>query len=155
MDGVIEDENMRKNNMLKVLTSPVSIEMRLEVGIPFVMFDWPTALIVAFVFVLVNGFAEQKYYAQSKFLPKLWILLVSCSVNVIGLILAHVIHYPWIYAHSGRRFFIDFTRAEAHVKIGFLILAGMLSLRILFYLCECSGTAWETRKKIRDLGKVD
>ncbi len=119
----------------KGFPSSVGLLLRLEIGIPFALLNWPVSLIVGLVFVIINSFVESKYFTQTKLKSQAYTLVSTCLLNAFAFLIGFACSYRFIYIDEGTRL-VDYDKIEGGLILSFGILVFTIIFRITFLLIE-------------------
>jgi len=131
--------NTRDNPFL-----PVSLLLRLEVAVPFVLFDIAVAAVVAVLLVVANICAERRYRLVAKFKPRLAVLMTSSFINGAILTLGILINTEFWYQADGE-FLVDWLKVKTTPLYVLSLLASLIFLRAGLLLAETVLIASSTR----------
>jgi len=115
---------------------PMAVILRLEMGMPFAILDWPMSLLVGLAFVFVNMVTERMYEQSTLIRSRLRLLLLSSFLNSFALTVGNIILGPIFYAHDGKRFFFDSGRAKVNLLLFLIATSVMFGWRLLYALLE-------------------
>ena len=114
----------------------LAIVLRLEVGIPFGILDWPVSLFVALVFVFVNLAVERAYMSCIELRSHIYVSSVGSIINGIAFVVGNMIEYPPVYPKGEIVFFVNYVRIKANILYLIAIISVMLFFRIMSILLE-------------------
>ena len=109
----------------------IPVLLRLEIGLPFMLFAFPLNFIIGLLFAITNYFAENTYWHTVKLLSKFGILVKTCLVNAFFLTIGLVIHSKFTYIENGEKR-IDVDKIYAVISLVILIPLLMIICRCLF-----------------------
>ena len=120
---------------MKIFKRLIPILLRIEIGLPFAIFDWPFSFFIGVYFAIVNDFTETKYHSEKTLISKLYLLGYSCLINIISLAIGVAAKGNYVYLREGKRF-VDYGNIKAGVIVTLLFAIGMFSIRLIMLLME-------------------
>lgn len=109
----------------------IPVLLRLEIGLPFVLFAFPLGFVIGLFFAITNYFAEDIYWDAVKLFSKFSVLVKTCLVNAFFLTIGWVIHCKFTYIENGEKR-IDVDKIYAATFLVILIPLMMIICRCLF-----------------------
>jgi hypothetical protein len=106
----------------KLLPSPMTFVLSIEIGLPFLGLSWPRSMIAGILFVLSNRATERIYLKNSNYLRKLVVIITTAIVNTL------------IYTLFYGKLFSNLLSLIKSLHINALILQGAFGM-ILSIMC--------------------
>ena len=123
-------------NIKKINTIPlISILLRLEVGLPFVLFSFPLNLVIGIGFAIVNYFSENQYLNAVILRQRVFGLAKTCLFCALLLILGWIVHCNFTYLSNGERK-IDYFNIYVVTLLCALIPLCMMFCRLILCLVD-------------------